>query len=78
MTFADPLQGAAETRSDTNTQTSQERRDTIVAARIMVAVLVLLAGWGASVAIWGLPGLYLPALALVPVIWGVLLLITRG
>jgi len=34
--------------------------------------------WGLSVAAFGIPGLYIPALAAVPVIWTLLLLITRG
>ena len=47
-------------------------------ARILLSVVVLLAAWGASVATWGIPGLYLPALAMVPVIWVLLLIISRG
>lgn len=47
-------------------------------ARILLSVVVLLAAWGASVATWGVPGLYLPALAMVPVIWVLLLIISRG
>jgi hypothetical protein len=34
--------------------------------------------WGCLVLIFGLPGLYLPALALVPVMFLVLVLISRG
>ncbi|MEM9550169.1 MAG: hypothetical protein AAGA05_03275 [Pseudomonadota bacterium] len=34
--------------------------------------------WAISVVLFGIPGLYIPALLLVPVIWVVLLLITRG
>jgi hypothetical protein len=34
--------------------------------------------WGLSVAAFGIPGLYIPALAAVPVIWALLILITRG
>jgi len=52
-------------------------QDTSV-ARILLSVVVLLAAWGASVATWGIPGLYLPALAMVPVIWVLLLIISRG
>lgn len=78
MTFADPLQGAVDTPRDCATQQTQEQRDTAVAVRIIVTVMALLLAWGVSFATWGLPGLYLPAVGLVPVIWGVLLLITRG
>lgn len=45
---------------------------------ILLSVAVFLAGWATSVALWGVPGLYIPALALVPVIWAMLLLISRG
>lgn len=34
--------------------------------------------WGCSVMLFGLPGLYLPALALVPVMFLILILISRG
>ncbi|MBE0452426.1 hypothetical protein [Roseovarius autotrophicus] len=46
--------------------------------RILLSVAVFVAGWATSVAIWGIPGLYIPALALVPVIWAALLIISRG
>jgi|GEM_PF-690159 len=45
---------------------------------IILAVLGVLALWGGSVALWGIPGLYIPAVAMVPVVWALLLLITRG
>ena len=45
---------------------------------ILLSVAVFLAGWASSVALWGIPGLYIPALALVPVIWVLLLMISRG
>jgi len=46
--------------------------------RILLGVLAFVVAWGASVAVWGVPGLYLPALALVPVVWVILILISRG
>ena len=54
------------------------KRESVLAAKILLIVLVALAGWGVSIAIWGIPGLYLPALALVPVIYLMLILISRG
>lgn len=45
---------------------------------ILLGVAIFLAGWVSSVALWGIPGLYIPALALVPVIWVLLLMISRG
>lgn len=45
---------------------------------IFLGLAVFVAGWATSVAIWGIPGLYIPALVLVPVIWALLLLISGG
>ncbi len=43
------------------------------------AVLALVVAlWGTSVVLFGIPGLYIPAVALVPVIFAGLLLISRG
>jgi hypothetical protein len=52
--------------------------DTSSVARILLCVFFFLAAWGGAIITWGLPGLYLPALALVPVCWALLLLISRG
>ena len=61
--------------TDTHHEAAAPRgRDT----RILLSVLVALVVWGAAVAIWGLPGLFVPALALVPVIWAVLIIVSRG
>jgi hypothetical protein len=46
--------------------------------RILLSLAVFVAGWATSVALWGIPGLYIPALALVPVVWVFLLIISRG
>lgn len=53
---------------------SEAKRD----AMILLSVLVFLAGWGLSIFTWGVPGLYIPALALVPVMSALLILISRG
>ncbi len=58
----------------TTDASSENRRD----ARILLTVLVALALWGVSIAIWGVPGLYIPALCLVPVMYVILILISRG
>ncbi|MCV2887069.1 hypothetical protein [Ruegeria aquimaris] len=34
--------------------------------------------WGIAILLFGIPGLYIPALAMVPVIWTLLILISRG
>ncbi|MCV2882549.1 hypothetical protein [Actibacterium sp. XHP0104] len=45
---------------------------------IYLVTLLALALWGVSFFLWGVPGLYLPAVALVPVIFLLLLIVTRG
>ena len=52
--------------------------ETATFLRILLSVAVFVAGWATSVALWGIPGLYIPALALVPVAWVMLLIISRG
>jgi hypothetical protein len=52
--------------------------ETATALRILLSVAVFVAAWATSVALWGIPGLYIPALALVPVAWVILLIISRG
>jgi hypothetical protein len=43
---------------------------------VVLALVVVL--WGTSVALFGVPGLYMPAVAAVPVIFLTLVLISRG
>lgn len=64
--------------TDQATMQARRRAEAAVARRIIVVVALVLLAWGGAIALWGLPGLYLPALALVPVIWIVLLLISFG
>ncbi len=52
--------------------------DAAVVGPILLSIAIVLAGWGISVALWGIPGLYIPALGLVPGIWVLLLMISRG
>lgn len=42
------------------------------------ALVSLVSLWGCSILLFGIPGLYLPALALVPVMFLLLILISRG
>ena len=48
--------------------------DTLILLITLFGVIL----WGLSVAAFGIPGLYIPALIAVPVIWTLLLIITRG
>ena len=42
------------------------------------ALATLVSAWGCSIMLFGIPGLYIPALCLVPVMFILLLTITRG
>ncbi len=55
-----------------------ESSENAVAAKIIVVILFALVAWGLCIFFWGIPGLYLPAVALVPVIWIALITITLG
>jgi hypothetical protein len=48
--------------------------DTLILMMTLFGIVL----WGLSVAAFGIPGLYIPALIAVPVIWVLLILITRG
>lgn len=67
-----------ETQNAGAIHTGHRDADAAIVAPILLSVAVFVAGWATSVAIWGIPGLYIPALALVPVIWVMLLMISRG
>lgn len=41
-------------------------------------IVALVSAWGCAVALFGLPGLYLPAVAFAPMMLGLLVAITRG
>lgn len=61
---------------DTAESTATEK--TPGAAEAFAAVFLLLVIWGTCVALWGLPGLYLPAVAATPVMMLTILRITLG
>lgn len=52
----------------------QKSPDTLILLLTLCGIVL----WGLSVAAFGIPGLYIPALIAVPVIWTLLLVITRG
>jgi len=64
--------------SDTQAESATPTNENQLAAKILLTVLFAVVGWGLSIATWGVPGLYIPALAMVPVMMGILLLISRG
>ncbi len=57
---------------------TSNRTETRQAAVIFAIVALALAGWAASGFFFGIPGVALPALALVPGIFVTLVLIARG
>ncbi|MFD1508905.1 hypothetical protein [Lacimonas salitolerans] len=62
----------------TNTTNDQQADENALARKILLGVVVALIAWGLAIAQWGVPGLYIPALAMVPVIYIVLLVISRA
>ncbi|SEQ29566.1 hypothetical protein [Thalassovita taeanensis] len=71
MTLADPT--LSHDAAPKDKATSSKSPDGL----ILLVVLVLLVLWGLSIFAFGVPGLYMPAVAAVPVIWVVLLMISR-
>lgn len=70
-----PAHGApAHAHAHDTSAKSEKNRDLL----ILLITLTGIALWGLSVATFGIPGLYIPALIAVPVIWVLLILITRG
>ncbi len=62
--------------SDISTQKTKTKLDP--ATWVWASIALLVALWGTSIAMFGIPGLYMPAVALVPVIYLALVLISRG
>lgn len=46
--------------------------------KILLTVLLALVAWGISIATWGVPGLYLPAVALTPIMYILLITVAKG
>lgn len=55
-------------------------RDLVYGAKdtIWYALVAFVSFWMSAILLFGLPGLYIPALFLVPLVFGGLILITRG
>ena len=68
------LQGYAQDTAATETATNTEGHP----VWLYVGLFLLLGLWGISVAIFGLPGLYMPAVIATPVMFGIILRITTG
>lgn len=63
---------------DQHSASTQQDPDVAAALPIFFVVLLLVAAWAGSFVMWGVPGLYIPAVAMVPVMMGVLVWISRG
>ncbi|MEQ8898790.1 MAG: hypothetical protein RID23_17035 [Roseovarius sp.] len=55
-----------------------EENEARTVALVLLGLLLVLAAWAAAVVVWGLPGLYIPAVALVPVCMLIIVRITLG
>ena len=78
MSKTDPTPKTADQDAERTRTAASNKSETRRDALIILATVAGLALWGGSVLLWGVPGLYIPALALVPVIWVLLLMISRG
>lgn len=45
---------------------------------IYATLLLVVALWGLSIFTWGVPGLYMPAVCFVPVMYALLIIISKG
>jgi len=77
--IADPTteitESAATAQPNTN-KTATEAKNPAPLILLIIAFALIL--WGLSIAAFGIPGLYIPALVAVPVIFTMLMFITRG
>lgn len=64
--------------SDFSNDTAKPTSKLSEAAWVWAIVGLLAVLWGTSVALFGIPGLYIPAVAMVPVIFVALVVISRG
>lgn len=63
---------------DSENAAAEARAENALATKIILAVVVLLALWGGAIYLWGVPGLYIPALASVPLIYALLITVAKG
>lgn len=55
-----------------------EESEARTVALVLLGILLVLAAWVVAVVTWGLPGLYIPAVAMVPVCMLTIVRITLG
>ena len=76
MTLADTPKPS--TTQPSTTQPTEPKSDTAQTTKILLTVLGALVAWGLAIFTWGVPGLYLPAVAMVPVIMATLVIVAKG
>lgn len=70
---------AATEMTNVTVETKKEPlNEAALTVRILLSVLLFVVAWAGSIVTWGLPGLFIPAVALVPVLIVGLVIITRG
>lgn len=60
---------------DTHDTGKSDRKAEIL---LILGAILFIAAWAGSVLLWGIPGLYIPAVILVPLIYVLLILGSRG
>lgn len=66
------------TEHDETHDTEQARSDRKAEIILLLGAILFLAAWAGSVVLWGIPGLYIPALILVPVVYVLMVVGSRG
>lgn len=78
MSTADTPAGLEARHQDHAPETQSHDTSDTLAKWILLGVVAYLALWGTAIALFGVPGLYLPALALVPFVYLALVMLTAG
>lgn len=68
---------SVETADETQKAKSETPRATLI-LRLVLGIVALVALWGTSFVLFGIPGLYIPAVLAVPVIFVLLVIVSRG
>ncbi len=67
-----------DTQTDHHADTTSEADEKALALKIILTVLFVLVAWGLAIFMFGVPGLYIPAVAVTPVMYIILITIARG
>ncbi|MEZ5716617.1 MAG: hypothetical protein R3D85_16640 [Paracoccaceae bacterium] len=64
--------------SPADNHATDSKSENALAAKIILVVLVLLVAWGASFWVFGVPGLYIPAVAVTAIMYVLLITVAKG